>query len=72
MTAKRNLTGRRKEEEYGRRQLYVIEGSTARELAPKEIPIPEERWEEEVRKKARTRERVMPMSPTFVMLLAFA
>ncbi len=71
MTAKRNLTGRRKEEEYGRRQLYVIEGSTARELAPKEIPIPEERWEEEVRKKARTRERVMPMSPTFVMLLAF-
>ncbi len=72
MTAKRKLTGRRTEDEYGRRHLYVVEGNTARELAPKELPTPEQQWEEEVRRKPRTRERAMPMSPTFVMLLVFA
>ena len=72
MTAKRKLTGRRAQEEDRRRQLYVIDGNTARELAPKEIPVPEKRREEKVQKKPRTRERLMPMSPTFVMLLTFA
>ncbi len=72
MTAKRKLTGRRAQEEYERRHMYVIEGNTAKELAPREVPIPGEQQEAEVRKKARTRERLMPMSPTFVMLLTFA
>ncbi|MCI8275496.1 MAG: cell division protein FtsL [Lachnospiraceae bacterium] len=72
MTAKRKLTGRRSGEDYERRHLYVIEGNTARELAPRELPTPEEQWEEQVRRRPKTRERVMPMSPTFVMLLAFA
>ncbi|MCI9487984.1 MAG: cell division protein FtsL [Lachnospiraceae bacterium] len=71
MTAKRKLTGRGTEEEYRWRHMYVIEGNTARELAP-ELPIPGGRQEEEVRRRTRTRERLMPMSPTFVMLLTFA
>lgn len=72
MTAKRNLTGRRAREEYERHNMYVIEGNTVRETIPREVPLPKEQWEEGARKKTRTRERLMPMSPTFVMLLTFA
>lgn len=72
MTAKRKLTERNTRETYERRRMYVIDGNTARELAPREAPIPEGWQEEKVRKKIRTRERLMPMSPTFVLLLTFA
>ncbi|MCI8464533.1 MAG: cell division protein FtsL [Lachnospiraceae bacterium] len=73
MTAGKRQTSRGAAKEYERRQhFYVVEGSAARELAPRELPSPKERPREEKHPGRRTKERALTMSPTFVMLLAFA
>ncbi|MCI8551051.1 MAG: cell division protein FtsL [Lachnospiraceae bacterium] len=71
MTARRRQTGQRMAEKYERRQLYVVEGNTAKQLSPQEIPIYEEQ-EKKARRARKIEERALQISPTFVLLLAFA
>ena len=71
MTARKRQTGQRMAKNYERRQLYVVEGNTAKQLNPQEIPIYEEQ-EKKARRARKIEERALQISPTFVLLLAFA